>query len=90
VSGFKNIKKGRDFYAPALLVAGYAKTSSTLRSCWSLRVQSLDALYCGVGFLEQIAGILGADAAGCLQLIDLDREVAQLLDGVGSLANTLL
>jgi hypothetical protein len=34
----------------------------------------------------QLLGTLGADAAGCLQLIDLDREVAQLLDGVGSLA----
>ena len=78
--------KGRDFYAPALLVAAYAKRSSTLRSCWSLCVQSRNASYCVVSSANQGLRVDRSDLALRVQRGHRVLEVPKFLDGIGVLA----
>ena len=86
MSGFENKKKGRDFYTPALLVAAYAKSSSTLRSCWCLRLRSRDVSYCVVCSANQGIGVLRIDLALRVQRGHSVPEVREFLDGIGVFA----
>ena len=74
--GLENIRKGRGFYALALLFVAYERVSSTLRSRWSLRLKHLYATYRLVDLREQHVRI-------CLIQLALSNQGTHLIADAG-------